>query len=267
MNSEVYWWLIGIFVFSAAVGHLLIYKISYWFFSIKVDNLIETFGKEFESDTLPILLKDERYRIYLFYYEAVFLDIVVFIMFTAIFYSEDYYYKTYFLMMIISLVLALLVLSYDWYNFSRKVNKEKFFTPQEATNFFDNVLLKKSKVEKYQQFRIRQNDKISVHNHPMQFNQKRYYKKIKKSYQQNFSSYQQYKIFLRYIKDYELFINRIPWKWKVVVLHDGIEKTIDALPKILIDNFVYMLLTTKQNPNNNELDEQFKLKQQPSNAG
>ncbi|AUF83598.1 hypothetical protein CXP39_02175 [Mesoplasma syrphidae] len=227
--------------FSAALELTLIpYLVTSLSWRFKTKFVILWFGKEIDTKSFPLLLKSDKLKLLCWYYITAILNTTLYIVFCFLIPIGYQEFWIYILLITIIYLLSVLSIVYLQCKFKNKIKHKTFFSKKEAVKYYVMMLNDYENINFYDNFVLYENKKVSVHNGPIQFNQKRFQKKLQKNVNNKNALDKEFKIFLNYLRIYGAIINRIDYYQNLDILHNNKKDSIEVLPSILINNFVYM---------------------------
>ncbi|PPE04775.1 hypothetical protein EELLY_v1c04550 [Entomoplasma ellychniae] len=225
---------------------LVIFPLMHWAVSVDLKvkyKLVGTFiSSKFDLDNFPIILKGDKEKLLTFYFWTILLSIITYVGFLFFIPSDSSVFKFYIIAMSISLLLALILVSFFIYRVNKKLKLLKLYSKKYIIEYFKNEIKKHETTSEYKQFTLYNewNEKFSFHNWRIQFQQRRFQKKLKASNLKN-DYYKQFKLFLKYLRINAYFISQTKQIDSIKIKTDNQEISIKDLKSLLVENFIAML--------------------------
>lgn len=204
-----------------------------WF--LKTTIVTEVFKAEVDPNTLPLLVKGNCWTVFLVDYLILIFVVGLYTYFYFIFSITITHFLLYILTLTISFIIIMILIAYDFFKNFERLKKNKTYNKVEVIKYFKKNILDDNLGANYVSFTLFTKQKISTHNKPFQFAQKRFAKKIAKNSTKPFEK--QYLIYLSYLKTCAQFIYRIKTDELIqVVVDDQVYET-TILSNLVINNF------------------------------
>ncbi|AUB31257.1 hypothetical protein [Spiroplasma floricola] len=212
---------------------------SYWvfseFFDFKVKKADIFFGNFllFNKEKM-LLFKGEKLMFFISYFINFLLLITAYIIYVMLIALPSTNFVLYISLVSLIFLLGILLFCLYIYLTFKKINKFKFYSRTEVEL---NYSIPKSN-EQYKTILLLEGNNKSPYNNVFKFHQNRLKKKLNKDINNKKDNYKNYIIFLRYIRNYSTFIDRIIRSNRnITVISNDLTINIEELEKVLVENF------------------------------